>query len=98
MVVANEATILTKKYCYSLDLLNLLGLSLNAIRRFDEAIGIFSKIINIDPSFDKANFNLALSYQSIGRYLKACEYYELELKITPNDFITLHNLSLAQKN
>ena len=91
-----QAHNLISKYSYSLDILNILGITLNAKFKYNDAIKIFNKIISIDPNFYQAHFNLGISYQHLEKKQLAIKCYNIVLKIKPNHYPSLNNIAIAQ--
>lgn len=63
-------------------------------RKYLEAIEIFNKIINENPSYEHGRiyYDLGGCYEDIGKFDKAEEYYKKSLKYEPNDIIRLGGL------
>ena len=88
---------LINKYSYSLELYKILGISLNASFKYNEAINVFNKIIYFDPKSYEACFNLGISYQSLEKYPQAINSYYSAINIKPDHYPSLNNLAVAQK-
>ncbi len=56
---------------------------------FEKAIKLFTKAIKIEPKFDKAYYNRALSYKKIGKYDEALPDYNKAIEINPNYTLAL---------
>ncbi|MFH1069008.1 MAG: tetratricopeptide repeat protein, partial [Candidatus Glassbacteria bacterium] len=72
---ANPAWI--KTHC---DRLNLLALAQRKAEDLDGAIASLTKIIELDPSYPNASFNMGIYAQRDKKYDKAIEYYNKALK------------------
>ena len=54
--------------------------------KFEEAIGLYTEAINIDPSYASAYFNRALSYAILNRYSEAMADAQKVLSLEPESF------------
>ncbi len=54
--------------------------------KFEEAIGLYTDAINIDPSYASAYFNRALSYAILNRYSEAMADAQKVLSLEPESF------------
>jgi tetratricopeptide (TPR) repeat protein len=73
------------------DLLAALGQSYLMSDKVDKAIEAFKKLIEIEPSARSYAF-LGLSYQRLGRFDEAKQYFQEGLKLDPHDSFCLFNL------
>ncbi len=81
----------------------ILGNCYNYLKRYDESIQAYTKALQIDPSYEEANNNLAITYQQGGRYFgeqqgnlqKAIQYLEQARAMRPNNFETNRLLGVA---
>ncbi|NOZ08597.1 MAG: tetratricopeptide repeat protein [FCB group bacterium] len=86
------------EYPDSIELKDQLGQIYRETKRYDEAIGIYKEILQGDPGYAGAYFNLALTLQSAGRPENACKWYELSLQQNPKLWQAWFNLgSLHRK-
>ncbi len=81
----------------------LLGNAHNYLNKFEEAIPYYNKALSLDPSYEEAKNNMAITYRDAGRYYgekqnnlsKSLEYLLKAEKANPNDFETLRLLGVA---
>jgi tetratricopeptide (TPR) repeat protein len=72
----------------------ILGNCYNYLKRYDESVQAYTSALQLDPSYEEATKNLAITYQQGGRYFgeqqgnlqKAIQYLELGLTMQPNNF------------
>ena len=74
------------------DILAEVGKADLVARRYQEAIAIFQKILDIAGPNHDALINLALAYKYIGRYDQAIECNQSALEIDPDSLLALTNL------
>jgi tetratricopeptide (TPR) repeat protein len=81
----------------------ILGNCYNYLKRYDESVQAYTKALQIDPSYEEANNNLAITYQQGGRFYgeqqgnlqKAIQYLEQAGRMRPKDFETNRLLGVA---
>lgn len=81
----------------------ILGNCYNYLKRYDESVQAYTRALQIDPSYEEANNNLAITYQQGGRYFgeqqgnlqKAIQYLERARTMQPNNFETNRLLGVA---
>ena len=88
---------LKKDFPNSIFLLDLLGISLVKLKKYKEAVKYFKKILNIEPNFADAHFNLAIIYKLINKINDSIIHYNLCIKINPQKFEAYNNLANIQK-
>jgi len=54
--------------------------------KFNDAVELYTKAIEIDPEYSSAYFNRALTYTELGEYEKALRDIDIVLKFEPNAF------------
>jgi len=52
-----------------------LGIQAGELQKFDEALGIFKKVLNIDPKYPMASFNIGLAYSALDNYADALPFF-----------------------
>ena len=57
---------------------------------FDQAIELYDKVVKAQPNNATAHFNLAFSYDKIGKTIQAIEHYSLAIKLKP-DYAKAYN-------
>ena len=81
----------------------IMGNCYNYLKRYDESIQAYTNALRIDPSYEEANNNLAITYQQGGRFFgeqqgnlqKAIQYLEQAKALRPNDFENSRLLGVA---
>lgn len=81
----------------------LLGNCYNYLQQYDPAIEYYQKALALDPNYQDAFNNLAITYQQAGRYhgeqrkdlLKALTYLRQAYQIKPDDYETVRLLGVA---
>lgn len=81
----------------------LRGNALNYLQQYEQSIDSYKAALNIDPNYEEANNNLAITYRDAGRYYgeqkqdvsKAIQYLTEAYKMTPNDFQVVRLLGVA---
>lgn len=81
----------------------ILGNCYNYLKRFDESVKAYTSALQLDPSYEEARNNLAITYQQGGRYFgeqqgnlqKAIQYLELAISMRPDEFETNRLLGVA---
>ena len=64
--------------------------------KFEEAIDLYRKIISKDPRDGQALNNLAIAYDSLGRYEEFFDTAVLALKVSPNDVGVVNVVAVAE--
>jgi len=72
-----------------------LGLAYAGANQHAEAIAAFRKQIEVDPNHQRANVNLAMELQQVGKNDEAIAAYRKQLEATPYDRTTLKNFGLV---
>ena len=70
--------------------------TLFTLGQIDEAIGEYSKVLDIDRNSIYAHTNLGLAYYQKQNYLKAREEFETILKLDPQNQLAKERLNLLQ--
>ncbi len=65
--------------------LYLLGRTRYNRKHFEEAADLFTKCLAVDPKNEKAEFNLGLAYEQLGRTADAIAAYKLAINLQPTD-------------
>ena len=81
----------------------LLGNACNYLQRYEESIRYYHQALAIDPNYEEAKNNLAITYANAGRYFgeqkgdlnKAIEYLLKANEMKPNSYETLRLLGVA---
>ena len=81
----------------------IMGNCYNYLQRYDESIEAYQKALAINPDFEQADINLALTYRDAGRYYgeqrqdlaKALYYLQEAWRRNPTDFETARLLGVA---
>jgi superkiller protein 3 len=94
---------LTKAYNKETDVLSLIdwfNKGYNAVenKEYDKAISFYLRVIEIDPDYATAYYNLGLVYGNQGNNTKAIELYEKAIELKPDYAKAYNNLGLAYKN
>ena len=79
------------------ELLNA-GVELTKLEKYDDAILIFNKVLEINPNNTYAINNIAYSHYQQGYYIQAVKEYVAILKIDPSDETAKNNLQGARKH
>jgi tetratricopeptide (TPR) repeat protein len=61
-----------------------------------QAIGDFTKVIQLNPSVPEAYFNRAVAYTKIGNLSQALADFNEILRLKPNDAVVLHNRAVVR--
>ena len=69
-----------------------LGLLLNHLQRYEEAVEVLTKFVSLSPDHANGAQVLGDCYMRLSQRAKAEEMYELVLRHHPNHTIALHNL------
>ncbi len=75
----------------------------NYLKKYDESISYYNKALQVDPDYQDAINNLAITYTNAGQYFgevkhetdKALSYLNEGIKLRPNDVETLRLLGIA---
>lgn len=86
-----ESILLNKKTPNNPEILFLLGIIYNDLRRFEDAITNLTKSIKIKPNQALAHFNLAQSFHLLGKTEEAINSYKNAIKYK-NDFSESYNM------
>ena len=92
LTIANAKKLL-KKFPDYVFLLNIIGLSLQAKKEFNEAINYFHKALQINPSYFLALNNIGLSYRLMGNDEEAQIYFEKAIERSPKFATAFSNSS-----
>jgi tetratricopeptide (TPR) repeat protein len=94
----NSSRNLVKKYPKSLIALNILGVSLLQQNKYKESIKIYSKAIEINPSYAEAYSNRGVAYMELKYFEKSTKDFEQAIRINPNYAEAYCNLGSSLKN
>lgn len=64
-------------------------------RRYDEAVELQKKALDLEPNFAVAHFGLATTYEQKGMYDRAIEEFKEAVRLSPNDLDNLAGLGHA---
>ena len=92
-----KAKKLIKKFPNYQAIYNLLGLSLQAQKKFSEAIKYYKIVIQKNPNFFVAINNLGLTYHNMNDLNNAQSYYERAIEINPRFTHPISNLGNIKK-
>lgn len=89
-----------KKCCTIADLDNELGFSMYAkasvlLKKFDDAIFAYQKLLEYMPDDEDAQFNLANVYSLTNQHVQALPLYEKLYRSTPHDHRIIYNMAEA---
>ena len=76
---------------------NNLGASLQQLRRFEQAVKVYEKVLSFKPDFTDALNNLATCFANLKKYDQAISYFEKILKINKNNSVVYNNLGNIYK-
>ena len=62
------------------------------IKEYNLAIKFYLKVIELEPTFNDVNLNIAICFQQMNNYEKAKDYLFKELKQNPDNYLVYHNL------
>ncbi len=91
----NECLKLLKQYPSLAPILNLLGGSMVGQLRYEEAIGVFDKVIQIDARFFQAHLNRGISCYHLQRYEESILSLDRALAIEPTNMVALYTKGIA---
>jgi tetratricopeptide (TPR) repeat protein len=74
------------------------GEELNNLGRYEEAIKILDKALEIDASYVVARYSKGVSLHNLGKYQDAVECYDRALEIKPDHVSALYSKGLALSN
>jgi superkiller protein 3 len=77
-----------------IELYNKRGISLGKEGRIDEAIALFKKAVEIDPSYAESYNNLGYAYYLKGDKAQAEAYFRKTLEMDPANKKASHNLNV----
>ena len=83
---------LQKSYPNSIFLLSLLGTINNELGNYKEAIHNFEKIIQFNPKFADAHYNLGVILKNNNQINRSIECFEKSITLNPNKFEAYNNL------
>lgn len=84
--------VLNPEYGHQMLVMYNLGVSFIELGRYEEAIELFTQIVDIDPQNYTAYFNLGFSLYMLGRYEEAIEAYRKAIDINPKLYLSYFNL------
>ncbi len=79
-------------------LINLNGIILNKLKRYDESVQCFEESVNINPNNSDAYNNLGTTLGSIGKFKYALECFQKASKLNPQNNIYLNNIGNLYKD
>ena len=77
---------------------NNLGHALLSEQRFEDAVTVFQRAVEINPNYSKAQNNLGNALSELKRYDKAIGYYQQAIKIEPDYAEAFNNFANALRN
>ena len=89
---------LLKKFPNYVFLYNIIGLSLQANKKFDESITFFNKALQINPNYFLALNNIGLSYRLMKNDVDAQIYFEKAIERNPKFATAISNLANIKKD
>ena len=75
-----------------------LGICLYNLKKYDEAIIIFKKVILLDPSFKDTYNNMGICYKNLKQYDKAIEHYKKAIDLDKNFVEVYYNWGICLDN
>ena len=90
-VVIQKSKILLNKNSEFIPLYNIIGISLQRQKKYDEAKNIFSKGLLVDSLSLDLRLNLANTYKAVNDFVTAEKNYKKILEINPNHVLSLLN-------
>ena len=88
---------LLKTFKKSHNIWNLLGISLQAQGKIDEATKAFKKVVSINPRFPDGLNNLGYALNNLKEYKAAIKYLQQAIELQPDFHVALNNLGNALK-
>lgn len=77
---------------------NNLGHALLSEKRYEEAVKIFKRAVEVNPNYSKAQNNLGNALSELKRYDQAIAHYQLAIKIEPEYAEAFNNLANALRS
>ena len=71
---------------------NNIGIALSNLNNNEKAIENYLKALELNNKFLDANINLAIEYKKILRFKDAIKYFNISLKISPNNYVIYNNI------
>ena len=96
--VIEKTKILLKKDPHQVPFYNYIGLSYKQLKKYDLAIEIFKKGLNIFPKSITILSNLGAVYRNKDEFLEAEKYFNIALSINPNDTNVLINFANLKRD
>jgi tetratricopeptide (TPR) repeat protein len=72
--------------------------SLTVLKRYEEAIPIYRRSIELDPNYGLAHCDLGISLDELGRTEEAIESYRRAVELEPNAVLNHYNLAVGLTN
>lgn len=79
------------------EITNLLGVIFLQLKKYDEAIALIKKAININPNHHALYNNLGVSYKELEKYSEAIYNFKKAININPNYAEAYNNLGIVLK-
>jgi len=89
------AKALIKAYPSTFILYNVLGVSLEGQRKFEEAVAIYRKALELEPRIAEIHFNLGVVLGHLGRVEEAIASYRKALGLKPDLTVAYFNLGVV---
>ena len=80
------------------DIYNSMGFSHFKLKKHEQAIECFKKVLQLDPGSAIDYANIASNYRDMGQKEKAIQYYEMALAIDPSIEFARENLLKLSQN
>jgi tetratricopeptide (TPR) repeat protein len=75
--------------------LNNLGMIYGELNRFPEAIKLFVRVLELDPTSTETNYNLAYALARVGRDEESIKYFQAAIAAKPDNIDALANFGAA---
>ena len=89
----DKISVLLKKFPRSYHLHNIAGITNQNLGRFDKAITLLQKAINISPDLPDTYYNIAVAFSKMGAQEEAIENYKKAIEFLPTHIDALFNLA-----
>ena len=95
LIVLNQAQILLKQYPQEFVIWNILGAVYAKLKEYDKALIALKKVIELNPNYVDAHFNIGVVLNDQGKIQKSIDAYQKCISLFPNYPDAYINLGLA---